>query len=99
MKYPFLAETKKGVAINLHVVPKASKTAMNGTHGDSLKLRVQAPPVDGKANKAVIAYLSSLFSIPKSDVVLKSGASSRKKTFILKGITLDQAQRILGNKI
>jgi len=98
MDYPFLSETPNGIKITLHVQPKASKSAVAGVHGDALKLRIQAPPVDGKANKAIIKFLSSLFHIPQKDIVLKSGSSSRRKIFIIKGMSLDQAQTILKSK-
>ncbi len=99
MNYPFLSESPDGVKITLHVQPKASKSAIGGVHGDALKLRIQAPPVEGKANKATIAFLSSLFDIPKRDIVLKSGPSSRRKIFLISGITLDQAKKILEEKL
>jgi len=91
----FLSETSTGVSLRLHIVPKASKTAINGIHGNALKLKVQAPPVDGKANKAIINFLSTLFSIPKRNIILKSGVSSRQKMFIIKGLNIEKAQKIV----
>lgn len=60
-----------------------------------LKLRLTTPPVDGKANKAVIAYLAKLFHLPKSAITLKSGQQSRSKTVLINGIEREQLQQVL----
>jgi uncharacterized protein YggU (UPF0235/DUF167 family) len=63
--------------------------------GDLLKLRLTTPPVDGKANKAVIAYLAKLCHLPKSAFTLKSGHQSRSKSIVITGIGLQDMQTIL----
>jgi len=95
MKY--LAEEKDGggVALSVYVQPRASKNRVAGEHDNALKLCITAPPVEGKANKAVISLLARLFSIPKTAVSIKSGQRGRSKRVILKQITLDQARRKL----
>jgi uncharacterized protein len=67
------------VILALYVQPKASRIRFVGMHGDELKLAITAPPVDGKANKAVISFLAKFFSLSKSDVVIQSGHQSRHK--------------------
>ena len=59
--------------------PRARKNAITGTVGDALKLSLTAPPVDGKANQAVIEFFADLFAIPRSSVTIASGETSRNK--------------------
>jgi len=78
---------EEGVVLTLHVVPRSSRTAFAGRHGDALKVRLQAPPVDGKANKALLRFLARTFDIPARDATLLSGQTSRTKRVLLKGVT------------
>lgn len=71
--------------LRLHVQPRASADGLAGMQGDMLKLRLTTPPVDGKANKAVIAFLAKIFHLPKSALVIKSGLQSRSKTVVIHG--------------
>jgi len=82
--------TTNGVILSIYVQPKASKTEFVGMHGDALKFRVAAPPVDGEANSAVCRYLAKLFSIPRREVSIYSGQSSRNKRIQLMGVTEDR---------
>jgi uncharacterized protein (TIGR00251 family) len=88
---PYLKVASKGIVLNLHVQPGSSCTAFAGLHGSSLKLKVQPPPLDGAANKACRQFLAKLFKVSKSSVVLKSGANSREKAFLIVGVSLDYA--------
>lgn len=63
-----------------HLQPKASKDEFVGLHGDRLKIRITAPPVDGKANKQLIAFLAKQFGVSKQQVTISSGDSGRHKT-------------------
>ena len=65
--------------LRILVQPKASRDEIAGVQGDALKIRITAPPVDGKANKHLIAYLAKTFGLPKTRLQLLSGESSRKK--------------------
>ena len=78
------------VRLALHIQPNARKTEVAGWHGEVIKLRVHAPPVDGAANDAVILYLAESFGIPRRQIDLIQGASSRSKLFELQGV--DQAR-------
>lgn len=69
--------------LNVRVQPRASNDAVTEVLGDALKVRITAPPVDGKANKHLIAFLAKAFSVAKSDIELVSGQSSRKKQLII----------------
>ena len=67
------------VILTLHIQPGAKKTEIAGLHGEALKIRLAAPPVDGKANAALIAFLAKACGVSKSSVELVSGETSRNK--------------------
>jgi uncharacterized protein len=75
------------VRFAVRVQPRASKTEVAGLHGDALKIRLSAPPVDGAANAALIEFLSKLFSVPRRAVMILAGESSRSKIVEIEGIT------------
>jgi len=92
-----------GVTLAVRAQPGAKKTAIAGIYGEGaaaqLKIAVHAPPIEGRANAALIEFLAEKFSIPKSAVELVSGESSRSKVFRLRGVTLAQANSILAQHI
>jgi uncharacterized protein (TIGR00251 family) len=67
------------VLVDIHVMPNASSTHIQGLFDGALKVRLQAPPVDGKANEALRVWLARTLGIPKSSVTLQHGASARRK--------------------
>ncbi len=69
--------------LNLHVQPRASRTAFAGDFDDRIKLRTTAPPVDGKANREIITFLSKQFRTAKSNIRLLRGETSRHKQFAI----------------
>ena len=69
--------------LTLHIQPGAKKTEIVGEHGDALKVRRAAPPVDGKANAALLAYLADKLAIPRHQLSLKSGETSRRKVVVV----------------
>jgi uncharacterized protein len=71
----------------VRVQPRASKTEVSGVHGDALKIRLSAPPVDGAANAALIEFLAELFAVPRRAVMILAGESSRVKIIEIEGIT------------
>jgi len=68
-----------GVILNLHIQPGAKKTEVVGLHGDALKIRLAAPPVDGKANSALLAFIAAKVGVGRTAVELVSGQASRAK--------------------
>lgn len=68
------------VLLRLHVQPGARTTGFAGMHGDRIKLRLSAPPVEGRANEYLREFLAGQFGVSKSVVTVESGASSRQKT-------------------
>ena len=71
--------------LTLHIQPGAKKTEVCGLHGDALKIRLAAPPVDGKANAALVAFVAECLGLPKAAVTLKSGQTSRRKVVSVVG--------------
>lgn len=67
--------------LNLRVQPRASRNEFAGPLGDALKVRVTAPPVDGRANEHLIRWLAELFGVPRAQVVLITGVGCRLKSF------------------
>ncbi len=82
----WLKETPDGVLLNIRVVPRASRNAVQGVLGDALKIRVQAPPVEGKANESVMEFLAKNLGVPRNRVALVSGDTGRIKQVFVKGI-------------
>lgn len=85
------------ITLTLHVQPGAKKTEVAGLHGDALKIRLAAPPVDGKANAALIGFVADRLGLPKSAVSLKSGQTSRRKVLEVLAAPENAAQRLFGN--
>ena len=70
--------------LDCHLQPKASRDEFTGLHGDRLKIRLTAPPVEGKANAQLLAFLGKAFGVAKSQVSLESGQQSRQKRVRIK---------------
>jgi uncharacterized protein (TIGR00251 family) len=66
---------------NVHVQPRASRDEITGIHGDRIKIRITAPPVDGKANEHLMRFLAIEFKVSKRQVILVSGETGRDKRF------------------
>lgn len=76
-----------GLSLSLHVQPGARQSGFAGLHGAALKLRLAAPPVDGKANAALCAFLAAFLGLPRSAVQLIAGDTSRQKVVRLPALT------------
>jgi len=83
------------VTLTLHIQPGAKKTEIAGLHGDALKIRLAAPPVDGKANEALVKFVAEALKLPKSAVNLKSGQTSRRKVLEVQGATTEAVARLV----
>jgi uncharacterized protein len=92
---PAITPTASGVRIAVQVQPRASKTEMVGLHGEAIRIRVAAPPVDGAANDALLRFLAELLGMPRAAVSLSRGASGRRKTVMVAGLTVTDATRLL----
>jgi len=81
--------------LRLHVQPGAGRSAVVGRHGDALKIKVGAPPADGRANTAVVGLVAETLGIPASDVERVGVASSRSKRVRVRGVDADDLRRVL----
>jgi uncharacterized protein (TIGR00251 family) len=90
-----LRDVPGGVRLKIRVQPRATRTTLAGAHGDALKVRLAAPPVDGKANDALIAFLAETLDVPRRAVRIVAGATSRDKTVEVDGITAAAARSAL----
>jgi len=70
----------ENLILHCHFQPKAASDEIVGSHGDRLKIRITAPPVDGKANEHIIKWFSKLFKVPKGDIEILQGELGRQKT-------------------
>ena len=88
-------DSPEGIVLRIHVQPGAGRSSVVGRHGDALKVRVAAPPVEGRANDAARALLAEALGVSESDVELTSGQSSRTKRFRLNGLDAEEAEKRL----
>lgn len=82
----WLRADEEGVTLTLYIQPGAKKTEVAGLHGEALKIRLHAPPVEGQANAQLIAFLALHLAVPKRAVTLLSGEASRAKRVRVVGI-------------
>jgi len=84
-----IAPATGGVRIRIHVQPRASTTEVSGLHGDAIKIRLHAPPVDGAANEALVRFLADRLDVPRGAVTLESGHTGRAKVVRVEGVTVE----------
>lgn len=82
----WLQKTANGLTLSVRVVPRADRNAIQGVLGDALKIRLQAPPVDSKANEALVDFLADTLDVPRRNIALLSGATHRAKRVLVTGI-------------
>ncbi|MDO8812689.1 MAG: DUF167 domain-containing protein [Gallionella sp.] len=73
------------VTLTLHVQPGAKRSEIAGLHGEALKIRLAAPPIEGRANEALLKYIAQLFDVPMRQVELRQGGQSRHKVVAIVG--------------
>lgn len=86
---------KGGVRLHLFIQPKASKNEVIGPHNGELKVKITAPPIDGRANEELIEFLADLFHIAKRNISVIKGDTGRHKTVDVLGVDLAHAQQVL----
>lgn len=87
---------EEGLTVSLKISPNASKNEIIKTE-DGVKVKITAPPVDGKANKSLIEFLSKTFKIPKSSIEILRGETSKEKTLLIKITDDDKIAMIKSN--
>lgn len=85
------------VILKCYITPHASKTCINGWQEDALKIRLAAVPEKGAANQQLVEFVAKTLGVPKSHVVLAKGTTSRYKTIIIEGLSVDDIYRTFGN--
>lgn len=86
------------LTLTLHIQPGAKKTEFAGRHGDALKIRLAAPPVDGKANEALIKFIADFVGTSRTSVSLKSGHTSRHKVLEIRNCSPDRFRELAVEK-
>ena len=79
------------LVVAIHAQPGAKRTEVAGVHGEALRIRVASPPVEGRANEALLEFLAQTFAVSKRDVRLVRGATSRAKRFEIRASAVDPA--------
>lgn len=82
--------------IDVRLTPRASRTEIRGFERDVLRVRVTAPPVDGRANAALLEVLARALGVPKRDVRIVAGETARQKVVAIDGLTSDEVRLRLG---
>jgi uncharacterized protein (TIGR00251 family) len=86
-----LSDGKEGTILILRIIPGAKKDQVEGLHGDALKLRITAPPVDGKANKQLLKFLAKALGLRSRDLEIIGGAKGRNKRIHIHAIRPEKA--------
>ena len=84
------------MVLNVRAQPRSSRSGIDGTVGDAVKVRIRSAPVDGKANKELVETLADAFGIPKASVVFKGGETSKTKRILLGGVSAAAVGRVVG---
>ena len=91
----WLTAVNDGVVLSLHCQPGAKVSRVVGLHDERLKLQLQAPPLENRANEALVAWLATQLGLPRKQIEILSGQTSRQKRVLVRGASLEQIQRLL----
>jgi uncharacterized protein (TIGR00251 family) len=97
LSFKCITEGSEGVLFHVMASPRASRSEITGIYQDRCKIKIKAPPVDGEANEALIAFISKFFKLPKKQIVLQRGSTGKQKTFLLSGLTVKAATEALAS--
>ena len=84
------------LTLTLHVQPGAKRTDIAGLHGEALKIRLAAPPIEGRANEALLKFIADSFDVPLRQVELKQGGQSRHKVVAITGSQIEPEHLLAG---
>lgn len=84
-----LKQNKDNLTINIYVIPRSRRNEIVGIYNDTLKIKLNAPPVDNEANEELIRFLSKTFDIPKANIEIVSGLRQKRKVISIKGASLN----------
>ncbi len=94
---PWCRKTKSGVALDVWIQPGAARSEVAGIHDGRLKLRIAAPPTEGRANAEVVRFLATRLAVPKSTITISRGRSTRRKLVTIEEIDLSRILRLVGS--
>ena len=86
----------KNITLTLHVQPGAKRSEIVGLHGDALKIKLAAQPIEGRANDALLKFIADLFAVPLRDTELKQGGQSRHKVVAVIGSKVEPESLLTG---
>jgi len=90
-----IRETEKGAVLEIRVLPRSSRCEIAGVQDGALKIKITAPPVEGKANKECVRFISDLLKIKKSAVSIIAGEKSKNKTVLVAGMTAQEIEKVI----
>ena len=86
----------ENITLTLHVQPGAKRSEIVGLHGDALKIKLAAPPIEGRANDALLKFIADLFAVPLHNAKLKQGGQSRHKVVAVTGSKVEPESLLTG---
>ena len=92
---PYVLPDAEGARLRVRAAPRASRTEIAGEQGGALRVRLQAPPVDGRANEALCAFVAEAAGVPKGRVAVVSGPASREKLVRVRGVSPERLAEAL----
>lgn len=90
-----VSDVNGGARLTIRVQPRASESRVEGLHGEAIKVRLRAPPVDGAANDALVALLAEVLGVSRRDVAIVAGHASRSKIVHVAGLSAATVERLL----
>ena len=84
-----------GVVLSLHCQPGAKASRAVGLHDERLKIQLQAPPLEKRANEALVAWLAEQLGVPRKQIEILTGQTSRQKRVLVQGATIEEVERLL----
>ena len=94
-----IKEKAGGVVFLVQVLPRSSQCKLVGCQGDFLKIKITAPPVDGRANEECIRFLADVLGVKKDQVQIVSGLKAKKKTIAIEGLTIKAVEEVLAARL
>jgi uncharacterized protein (TIGR00251 family) len=91
----WISAVENGARLQVLIVPRASSTQIVGIHDDRLKIKLTAPPVDGKANQALVRFLAKRLNVSKDQFNIVSGETARRKTLTVDALSVDEVEKHL----
>ncbi len=90
----WIVEDEEGCSFLVRVAPRGRRDEIIGLHGDALKVRLTAPPVEGRANRALVKFLARQLGVPSGAVEIRSGHTGRQKRVWVRGVTAEEVRAL-----